>query len=344
MTKAAFTNRTRWLAPLVALAILLATLTAGHTASAFTTVPLTPTAPADAGGDDATNEVTVELPPPDLPTANEQGFTYDLRVSLKADLDAVVREAAVYELRRDAPTLEEVQQLVDRLEIGGEVTDRGDGTFEASGSGQLFVSTDLVQYFSPAEPGDGALPEDEQAIAFGREWLRTAGILPPDLGEGKVVSRIEETKRVIVLYGPAEPADVMAAYPSIAVTLGPDGVVVEASMRWANVVRTDVYQLTPARQAWQYVESGQAYIEADLARADLEPGSDVKGRATFNDISIAYATSGPPGGKQYLQPIFVFTGKMTVDDVDGSYVIRAYVPAIVNNNAPVGLVSGSVVG
>jgi hypothetical protein len=32
---------------------------------------------------------------------------------------------------------------------------------------------------------------------------------------------------------------------------------------------------------------------------------------------------------------------MTVDDVDGSYVVRAYVPAIVNNNAPVGFVVGS---
>lgn len=330
---------TWWVGVCLALAVLLA---AGGSAGALTTVPLTPS-PVTEEESDATGEVTVELPPPDLPTANEQGFTFDLRYSLKADLDAVVREAAVYELRRTPPTQESVQSLVDRLEIGGEASDRGDGTFEASGNGQLFVSSDLVQYFSPAKAGDGALPEDEQAVTFGREWLRTAGILPPDLGDGKVVSRIEEAKRVIVLYGPAEPKNVLAAYPSIAVTLGPDGVVIEASMRWASVVRTDVYQLTPARQAWQYVESGQAYIEADLTRADLQPGAEVNGRATFSEVSIAYATSGPPGGKQYLQPIFVFSGKLSVDDVEGSFAIRAYVPAIINSNAPVGF-AGVVIG
>ena len=99
----------------------------------------------------------------------------------------------------------------------------------------------------------------------------------------------------------------------------------------------------PSRQAWQLIESGQAYIEADLASAGLEPGSEVKGRATFTDVSIAYSTSGPPGGKQYLQPVYVFTGKLTVDDVDGSYVIRAYVPALNNSGAPVGSIDLSSV-
>ena len=199
-------------------------------------MPLSPT--AEPGGDDASGEVTVELPPPDLPTSNEQGYTFDLDVSLNADLDAVAREAAVYELRRPEVTIDDAQELADRLQIGAEASDRGDGSFEASGDGQLYVSTELIQYFSPAEVGDGALPDDEQAIAFGRDWLRVAGLLPPDMGNGKVVSRVEETKRVIVLFGPAEPENVLAAYPSIAVTVGPEGVVTEASLRWANVVRT----------------------------------------------------------------------------------------------------------
>jgi hypothetical protein len=299
-------------------------------------VPLSPT--AEPGNDDAGGEVTVELPPPDLPTSNEQGYTFDLDVSLNADLDAVAREAAVYELRRPDVTIEQAQELADRLQIGAKASDRGDGTFEVNGDGQLFVSNELIQYFSPAENGDGSLPDDIQAVAFGRDWLRVAGLLPPDLGEGRVVSRVEEAKRVIVLFGPAEPDDVLAAYPSIAVTVGPYGLVIEASLRWANVVRIDVYQLMPSRQAWQLVESGQAYVEADLTSAGIEPGSDITGRATFTDVSIAYSTSGPPGGKQYLQPVYVFEGKLRVDDVDGSYTVRAYVPALNNSGAPVGLV------
>jgi hypothetical protein len=273
-----------------------------------------------------------------LPTANEQGFTFDVRSSLRADLEQVATEAPVYELRRSEVDLESATKLASALDLDGEIVDRGDGTFEASGGGQLFVSTELVQYFSDAEAGDGELPEDEEAIAFAREWLRTAGVLPPDLGDGRVVSRIDETRRIIVVFGPAEPSNVLAAFPSIAVTVGPEGVVLEASLRWARPVRTDIYQLMPAEQAWQIVESGQAYLEADLDEADLDPGANVKGRVTYSDISIAYSTSGPPGGQQYLQPIYVFSGRIRVDDVDGTFPIKAYVPALANSGAPVGLV------
>jgi hypothetical protein len=273
-----------------------------------------------------------------LPTANEQGFTFDVRSSLRADLEQVATEAPVYELRRSEVDLESATKLASALDLDGEIVDRGDGTFEASGGGQLFVSTELVQYFSDAEAGDGELPEDEEAIAFAREWLRTAGVLPPDLGDGRVVSRIDETRRIIVVFGPAEPSNVLAAFPSIAVTVGPEGVVLEASLRWARPVRTDIYQLMPAEQAWQIVESGQAYLEADLDEADLDPGANVKGRVTYSDISIAYSTSGPPGGQQYLQPIYVFSGRIRVDDVDGTFPIKAYVPALANSGAPVGFV------
>jgi hypothetical protein len=331
----------RWLAVGAIMLLVAASLAVASPSRAFTTVPLTPTPGGGSGSPASGSEVTVELPPPDLPTTNEQGYTFDLKASLKADLDKVPKEAPVYELRRSPLSVDAAQALADKLGIGQKVTDRGDGTFEAAGNGQLFVSAELVQYFSPAKTDDGKLPEDQEAVAFARDWLRTAGILPPDLGNGRVVSRIEETKRLIIVFGPAEPADVLAAYPSISVTLGPKGTVTEASLRWASVVRTDIYQLMPARQAWQTVESGQAYIDAELAKANLDPGADVKGRVTFSDIAIAYSTSGPPGGKQYLQPIYVFTGKLKIDDKDGSYVVRAYVPALANSGAPVGFIVGA---
>jgi hypothetical protein len=324
-----------WRHVLLAVAVLsIAVGISGSRSAAYTTVPLSPD--ATPGTEDARGEVTVELPPPDLPTSSEQGYTYDLEASLNADLDAVAREAAVYELRRPEVTQVEAQQIADRLQIGADATDRGDGTFEASGNGQLYVSKELVQYFSAAAVTNDSLPADQQAIDFARDWLRVAGLLPPDLGDGRIVSRVEETKRVTVLFGPAEPAPVLAAYPSIAVTVGPNGVVLESSLRWANVVRIDVYRLMPARQAWQLIESGQAYIEAELQDAGVSPGSDVKGHATFDSVRIAYSTSGPPGGSQYLQPVYVFEGTVRVDDVEGSYPVRAYVPALSNSGAPVG--------
>src|SRR4051794_35268281 len=172
-----------------------------------TTVPLTPT-PGGSGGGNPGSEVTTELPPPDLPTTNEQGYTFDLKVSLKADLDSIAREAPVYELRRSDATIDEAKDLAAKLQINADVVDRGDSTFEADGDGQLFVSSELIQYFSPSKADDGELPEDGDVVAFAKEWLRTSGLMPADLGDGKVVNRIDETKRAIVVFGPAEPDSV----------------------------------------------------------------------------------------------------------------------------------------
>ena len=38
---------------------------------------------------EAQGEVTAELPPPDIPTSNQQGYTFNLKSSLRADLDAL---------------------------------------------------------------------------------------------------------------------------------------------------------------------------------------------------------------------------------------------------------------
>jgi hypothetical protein len=298
-----------------------------------TTVPLSPTAEASAP---AGGEVTVELPPPDLPSANRQGYTFDLKTTLKADLGNVPREAPVYELRREAPTAEQAQAMADKLGIGAAAQDRGDGTFDASGTGELYVSADLVQFFAGDVSSDGDLPDDDAAVVAAREWLRKVGWAKPDLGDGAVIGRTEEAKRVIVAFGPAEPQDVLSAIPSVTVTLGPKSAVVEAYSRWPNVVRGDIYQLMPAKQAWQLVQSGQAFVDADLTSVGVDPGSDVKGRATFSDVAIAYASSGPPGGQQYLQPIYVFSGKLRADGTDKSVPVTAYVPALANSGAPVG--------
>jgi hypothetical protein len=118
--------------------------------------------------------------------------------------------------------------------------------------------------------------------------------------------------------------------------MGADGAVLEAAIRWANIVRADVYRLMSPEQAWQLVSSGQAYLAPDLSDAGIEPGTDIKGRVTFSSISIAYATAGPPGGRQFLQPIYVFDGRIRPEGEDRTYPITAYVSALANSGAPVG--------
>lgn len=312
----------------LALAIAVVMVLASPVGGAYAQTP-TPMA-----GD---TELSSELPPPDLPTSNIEGFTFDLDVSLRADLEGVAREAAVYELLRKEPTAESVQELADRLEIEGTVEDRGDGSFTVGGDGELFVTLDVVQFFSAAAAAEGDLPSDEKAVTTAKDWLRQSTLLPPDIGEGTVVTRIEDANRLVVAFGPAEPVNVLAAYPSITITLAADGTVLEAAIRWANIVRADVYQLMEIEQAWQMIESGQGFLNPELTDAELPAGSEVSGRATFGAIEIAYATSGPPGGRQYLQPVYVFTGRVRVEgQEDRTFPMTAYVPALANSGAPVG--------
>jgi hypothetical protein len=319
----------------VALVALLAFQLVAPAHTSGTTVPVTPT-PDGSDNKGSNSELAPELPPPDFPTANVEGYTFDLRYSLSAELDKVPREAAVYELLRDEPTVENVQKIADKLGIDGRAEDRGDGSFTASGNGELFVTIDQVNFFSDVDVAEGDLPSDDKAINEARDWLRHASLLPPDIGKGSIVGRFPDSNRLVVSFAPAEPENILSGYPSIGLTIGADGAVIEASIRWANIVRADVYQLMSTDQAWQLVSSGQAYLAPDLTQANIDPGTDVKGRVTFTSIKIAYATAGPPGGRQFLQPIYVFDGRIRPEGDERTYPMTAYVSALSNSGAPVG--------
>lgn len=283
-----------------------------------------------------TGEVTETLPAADIPSTNVQGLSFNLAASLDADLAAVVTQAPVYRLSPPSYDAATVTALATTLGITGAVEDRGNGTFSASGNGELFVTPNLIQFLSPAIPGEGDLPDDATSIELAREWLRTSTLVQPDLGEGSVVSRDDATGRLVVVFTPLEPVGLLAAYPSISVSLGRGGVVLEVSSRWAAIQRSDLYQLRPAEEAWRQVESGQGYIETDLTGSGIPEGSVVSGLVTYDVIGLVYTTAGPPGTGQYLVPIFVFTGQLTPEGTTQPYPIRAYVPALASSDTPVG--------
>jgi hypothetical protein len=284
----------------------------------------------------SSSELTSELPPPDLPTSNQQGYQFQIDSASKIDLDAVPREAPVYQLNWKEPTQRRTERIAEKLGIEGEVNDRGNGTFDIQGDQELYVSSGLVQFFSPDQPTDGDLPEDEAAVGFAREWLRTAGLLPNNVDNGNVVSRSDETNRVIVQFIPLEPENLIAAYPSAVVTIGPGGEIIEASVRWPEIDRYDIYQLRDPKDAWAEVSSGEAFLDVQLPDGVADDQGVVSGKATYTSIEIGYTTAGLPGGDQYLQPVYIFVGRLVPEGSDSSYRIRAYVSAVANSGAPVG--------
>ena len=304
-------------------------------ASACPTEAAEPGRPGGAG-----SELAPELPPPDLPTANLQGYRFRLEATLVADLDAVPREALVYQLERTPPTAEDVERLAERLGIEAPVEERGEGAFVASGNGQFFASPELVQYFSPEEPALADLPSDEEAVEVARGWLDRSRLVGDEVGEGRVVGRDERAGRIVVLFGPEEPEPLLAAYPSVTVTIGRGGVVLEASARWAKIGDAELYRLRDVEEAWFDVEAARAYIETEFGEADPPPGSEVAGAAAYDAIGLAYTSSGAPGGVQYLQPVYVFAGRLTPEGTEESFPIRAYVPALVFAREPVARQSG----
>ncbi len=286
--------------------------------------------------DAASSELTAELPPPDLPSSNQQGYQFQIESDSKIDLDAVPQEAPVYRLNWKEPTQARTERIAENLGIEGEVNDRGNGSFDIQGDQELYVSSGLVQFFSPDQPAEGELPDDETAIGFAREWLRTAGLLPNNVDNGAVVNRSEETQRVIVQFIPLEPENLVAAYPSAVVTIGPEGEVIEASVRWPVIDRFDIYQLRDPKDAWAEVSSGEAFLDVQLPEGVADEQGVVNGRATYSSIDIGYTTAGLPGGEQYLQPVYIFVGRFVPEGSDSSYRIRAYVSAVANSGAPVG--------
>ena len=285
---------------------------------------------------DATGEVADQLPPPDLPTTNPQGYRFELDAELTADRDDVPATAPVYELQRIALDAAEVAALADRLQVDGEVDDQGDGVFVVEGNGQLFVAPDFIQYRSPTEAGDGDLPADEEAIDLARDWLSETELLPDNAGEGRVVSRAEDSGRLVVLFAPDEPEGLIAAYPSVSVSIGADGAILEASSRWAEIERGDTYQLREIDEVWEQVERGQAYLETDLSATNIPQGTEIEGAVEYSAIEIAYTTAGGPTAQQYLEPVFVFAGELTLEGESESYPIKAYAPALALTDAPVG--------
>lgn len=283
------------------------------------------------------SETTSQLPPADLPTMNQQGFVFEHTSAFDGNFDEVADEAPVYAMQFPIYDADRANSAAEQFGIEGDIQEQGEGTFSVSGeNGSLYVTPGLMQFISSQDIPEGDLPGDEEAIAFGREWLRQVGMLPANVGDGRVQTRVENPARIIVTFQPVQPSPLLSSSPNITVTLGPQGSVLESSIRWADLSEGDVYQLRGTEAAWVEVESKRAYVETTLPADQFETGTTITGTASYSSVSLAYTSSGVPGEQQYLQPVYVFEGTITPEGSEENYPITSYVPALINSQQPVG--------
>jgi hypothetical protein len=292
------------------------------------------TPPADT---ELVTETASQLPAADLPTMNEQCHTFEVSSTFSGTFSDVAVEAPVYSMQAPTLTSEQVKETASNLGIEGEMQDLGNDTYSIEGDvGSLYVTPGRMQFISSEDAPEGDLPDDAQSIASAREWLRVNNWLPANVGEGSVLARVENPGRMIIGFQPVSPAPLISASPNITVTIGPEGAVLESTYGWADLVAGDMYQLRGAESAWAEVESRRAWLDATLPTDQFAPGTTVGGSVEFTRISLAYTTSGIPGEQQYLQPVYVFSGELVPDGTEQRYPVKAYVPALINSNQPVG--------
>lgn len=282
------------------------------------------------------SELATQLPAVDLPTMNSQGFVFELESSYEGKPSGPPADAPIYAMKQQITDADQAKAIAGKLGVEGDLKDEGNGTYSITGKGTLYVTPGLVQYVAPGETPEGGLSSDAEVIAAAREWLRGKELLPANAGEGTIQTKVDAPARAIVLFQPVTPTPLISSIPNVTVTVGAKGTVLEASWRWADVTQADTYQLRPLDQAFAEISSKRAYLQATLPSDKFPDGATIKGKAVYSSVSLAYASSGVPGEQQYLQPVYVFTGKLTPEGSDTAFSVTSYVPALANSNQPVG--------
>ncbi len=281
-------------------------------------------------------ELAPPLPVVDLPTMNQLSYTFELQSSWQGDGENVPRDVPIYQFESVTYTEEDVVEIAETLGVDGEVSEEGESTYTVQDEGSIYTTPGLLQFVSAVEVPDEELPEDEAAIAYARDWLRVSGLLPANIGEGSIVARIEEPARLIVEFLPANPSPLLTSTPGITVTVGPAGTILEGRVSWAMISEAETYRLRSVEDAFSVVQNRQSYLDVTLPVDRFPQGSAIIGTATYDEVSIAYTTSGAVGSAQYIQPVYVFTGSLEPEGTDETFGITAYVPAIVTELQPVG--------
>lgn len=277
-----------------------------------------------------------ELPPGDMPSGSPAD-ALSLSFNLDMSLQAIPGQAATYQINRRQWSLSDAQAMASRLGINADVVDQGGGSYRAEGaSASIYITPTTIQFVRPSS-GEAApaLPGNDQLIQTARSWLVDNGLTGADVGAGRVLDRDENTGRAFVLLKPVEPSEIISATPSAGVTVRGDGVVVEASINWPSSLSASTYSLRSAENLWADATQGRGFI--DIQAADLPANfQGAAATATITSGGIAYTIAGSTQGTQYLVPVAVFSGTVSIEGGGSSVPIRIYVQAAAAQAGPRG--------
>ncbi len=247
-----------------------------------------------------------------------------LTYKLSGPLTGGAARADVFSISWRSPSAAQVDELARRLGLTGPVRQSKAGMYTVDGNGRLSVDAKATVYAPPAVASEtNSLPDDRTAISSARSWLATHGFLPADVGTADV-QRSGDTLDVI--FHPNALPDILSDKPGIRVHIGPGTVVEEVQRAWPNELVPGAYDVISLDEAWQRAqERGMVDFRPPVGFA-LPPNAT----ALINNVSLAYAFASDKNGRDFLQPVYLFSGTVTVPDQPVGANIRVAVPAIRN--------------
>ncbi len=229
-------------------------------------------------------------------------------------------------------TVDDVSAMAAQLGVSGEVQSSGNGAFHVSGSGKsLSVRSRVIQY-SDSSTASAALANDATLIAAAESWLSSSGLVSSGVGGGHIIGRNDGSDLAVVLVQPSNPAPLLAASPSAAITVTGNGVVREANIQWPADYIASEYGMRSLSEVWNQVLAGHGAIEADMSGV---PGSGaVTATFTVESVGIAYSVGAGNNG-EFLMPIMVFNGTAVSDD-GTAFPMWVYISAVQGETATAG--------
>lgn len=253
-----------------------------------------------------------------------------LTYALSGPLTGGAARADVFTINWRPPSAAQVDELARKLDLTGPVRQPAAGLYTVDGNGRLSVDAKATVYVPPAAATTtSALPDDRTAISGARNWLATRDLLPPDVGPADV-QRSGETLDVI--FHPKALPLILSDKPGIRVRIGPGNVVQEVRRAWPSELMPGAYDLISLDEAWQQAPVRGAVDMTLPARVSVPPNAT----ALINSVSLAYALASDKNGKDYLQPVYLFSGAVAIPGQRDGAEIRVAVPAVRNVQQPAG--------